>query len=273
VTPRAVRLAGDDRRPLVIAHRGASAYAPENTMAAFRAAVALGAQMIELDVHPTRDGRLAVIHDESIDRTCDGRGFVGEMTLAELQVFDAGLWWGPGFAGERVPALEDVLAFARGRVSVNVEVKAPAGGGPGRVDDAVVRPLFAALDATGMREAVVVSSFQPEVLRAVRRADRSLAIGVLFDTRIETPAGFRIDRLAPHLAAAGELGAVSLHPYWRWTGARLVGAAHEAGLAVFPWTVNREADLARLVAEGADGVITNHPDRLVRVLRRGHGPP
>jgi glycerophosphoryl diester phosphodiesterase len=259
-------------RPLIIAHRGASAYAPENTLAAFRAALALGADMIELDVHPTADRRLAVIHDESIDRTCDGRGFVREMTLAEIQSFDAGRWWGPGFAGQRVPALEEVLALARGRALVNVEVKAPLGGSrPGSVVEEVVAPLLAALDQTGTRDAVLVSAFDPEVLRALRAAAGEVAIGVLTEARVETAAGFRPDRLARPLAVAAEVRAVSLHPYWRFVGPRLAGAAHEAGLAVYPWTVNREADLRRTLALQVDGVITNHPDRLARVIRQaGH---
>lgn len=255
-------------RPLVVAHRGASAYAPENTMAAFRAAMALGADMIELDVHPTADRRLAVIHDESIDRTCDGRGFVREMRLAEIQSFDAGRWWGPGFAGERVPSLDEVLALARGRVQVNVEVKPPRDGWkPGAVEDLVVGPLVAALDGTGTRGEVVVSSFDAGVLRALRRAARHLALGVLVEARVEGPAGFRPERLAPHLHLAAEIGAYSLHSYWRFTGRRMVRAAHEAGLRVFPWTVNREADLRRVVALGVDGIITDRPDRLGRVVK------
>ncbi|HEX7127626.1 MAG TPA: glycerophosphodiester phosphodiesterase family protein [Thermodesulfobacteriota bacterium] len=255
-------------RPLVIAHRGASGYAPENTLAAFRAAIALGADMIELDVHPTADGRLAVIHDESIDRTCDGRGFVREMTLAEIKSFDAGAWWGPGFAGERVPALEEVLALTRGRVQVNVEIKAPRDGtGPGRIEASVVAPLLAALDATGTRREVLVSSFDPAVLRTLRAAAPDLPLGLLTEARIEGPTGFRVDRLAPLLDVAAAVGAYSLHPYWRFCGERAVHAAREAGLRVFPWTVNREADLRRVVGHGADGVITNHPDRLARVVK------
>ncbi len=254
-------------RPLVIAHRGASGYAPENTLAAFRAAIALGADMVELDVHPTADRRLAVIHDASIDRTCDGRGFVREMTLAEIQAFDAGIWWGPGFAGERVPSLDEVLALTRGRCRVNVEVKAPEGGErPGRVEEEVVAPLLAAVEATGTCGEVLVSSFDPVVLRAMRAAS-DLPLGVLFEARVESGAGFRPDRLEPYLTVAAETGAYSLHPYWRFAGCRLVRAAHDAGLRVYPWTVNREADLGKFVGLGVDGVITNHPDRLARVVK------
>lgn len=260
-------------RPLVIAHRGASGYAPENTLAAFRAAIALGADMIELDVHATADRRLAVIHDESIDRTCDGRGFVREMTLAEIKTFDAGVWWGPGFAGERVPALEEVLALSGSRVRVNVEVKAPRGDvHPGSVERDVVAPLLAAVEATGTRHEVLVSSFDPVVLRALRAAAPDLPLGVLTEARVEGAAGFREDHLAPVLQVAAAVGAYSLHPYWRFCGRHVVRAAREAGLKVFPWTVNREADLRRVVGLGADGVITNHPDRLARVVKDHRQP-
>ena len=110
-------------RPLIMGHRGAMGHAPENTMASFRKAVELGVEAIELDVHLSSDGKLVVIHDETLDRTTDGQGPVVAKTLTELKALDAGSWYKPEFAGERIPTLEEVLDWARDRVPVVIEVK------------------------------------------------------------------------------------------------------------------------------------------------------
>src|SRR5919197_4354903 len=101
-------------RPLVVGHRGAMGYAPENTLASFELAVEQGADVVELDVHLSRDGQVVVIHDEQLDRTTDGRGLVGDRTLDELKRLDAGSWFDPRFAGQRIPTLHEVLAWASG---------------------------------------------------------------------------------------------------------------------------------------------------------------
>ncbi|MFZ0879437.1 MAG: glycerophosphodiester phosphodiesterase family protein, partial [Candidatus Acidiferrales bacterium] len=101
------------RQPWIIAHRGASGHAPENTMAAFRQAVEMGATFIETDLHMTRDARFVAIHDASVERTSNGRGAVRDLTLAELKQMDAGLWFDRQFSGERIPTLEEILAFGR----------------------------------------------------------------------------------------------------------------------------------------------------------------
>ena len=113
----------DRSRPLVIAHRGASGSAPENTMAAFSLAVERGAEVVELDVQMTADGYPVVIHNATVNRTTDGTGLVREKTLAELQTLDAGSWFETRFAGERVPTLEEVVTWARGRVALAIEIK------------------------------------------------------------------------------------------------------------------------------------------------------
>src|ERR1700681_4503232 len=118
------RLVQERGRVWVVGHRGAMGHRPENTLASFEHALELGADWIELDVHLTRDGALAVIHDESVDRTTDGHGLVRDHSLLELKLLDAGAWFGPGFVGERVPTLDEVLEFARARNTVvDIEIK------------------------------------------------------------------------------------------------------------------------------------------------------
>src|SRR3712207_1869075 len=114
---------GDRPGPYVIGHRGAAGYAPENTMVSFERALALRADAIELDVHPTKDGSLVVIHDPTLDRTTSGHGPVVEHTLAEIRALDAGSWFHPSFKDERVPTLDEVLDWARRRTPVVIEIK------------------------------------------------------------------------------------------------------------------------------------------------------
>src|SRR3954452_5296438 len=150
-------------RVRVNAHRGAMGYAPENTFAAFELAVAQGADMIEMDVHLTADNQCVVIHDETLERTTDGHGLVGEMTLAELQRFDAGSWFGSEFAGQHIPSLDEVLAWGHGRAIMNIEIKAdpvPYEGIEARVVDLIRRH--------GMQDDVILISFDHRAIKRVK---------------------------------------------------------------------------------------------------------
>ncbi|HKX16797.1 MAG TPA: glycerophosphodiester phosphodiesterase family protein, partial [bacterium] len=150
-------------RVLSVAHRGASREAPENTLAAFHLALDAGAAAIECDVQRTRDGRLVVIHDQTVDRTTDGRGAVGGLAFEDLRRLDAGRWFGPGFAGERVPSLDEVLALVRGRAFVLLEIKH----GP-VFYDGIERQVAEALRRLGMPAAALVMSFDHPAVRAMR---------------------------------------------------------------------------------------------------------
>lgn len=148
---------------LVIAHRGASGYAPENTIAAFRKAVAMGVTFIETDLHLSRDARFVAIHDGTLDRTTNGKGAVHEFTLADLRKLDAGSWFGSEFAGERIPTLEEILQFAKKHdVVFYLELK-PGGSWGGE------HALIGALRESGEIARTVVISFDASILAAVRR--------------------------------------------------------------------------------------------------------
>src|SRR5436309_6496978 len=172
---------GRRHRPLIGAHRGASARAPENTLAAFRAALEDGAELVELDVHLTRDGRLAVIHDEETRRTTGTAGVVAELSMAELRRLDAGRHKGRHWVGEPIPELGDVIAALRGRLLVNVEVKGGA---------AAVPALARCVAEHDIADAVIVSSFDPAVVHAVGVCNTSLLWPALL-------AGLLVVRPAP----------------------------------------------------------------------------
>jgi glycerophosphoryl diester phosphodiesterase len=230
--------------PQIIAHRGASAEAPENTLAAYRRALAIGVHGVELDVNLSADGEPMVIHDHVLDRTTDGHGPVGARTLLELRQLDAGRWFGEAFAGERLLTLAEALDILRA-VRVIVEIKAGLGRTPGiaaRVAD-VIR-------ASAHRE-VTVSSFDHPLLVEVTAALPELDIAVLYTARPINP-----------LRLAQEAGARTLQPYWFWLTPDVVTSAHAAGLRVETWVVDEPADQARVIDMGVDAVMTNHPRRL-----------
>ena len=168
--------------PLVIAHRGRSGVAPENTLEAFRRAIDAGADAIELDVRLTKDGHVAVIHDRWVDRTTSGTGVIGKLTLAEIKEFDAGSWFGPDFKSARVPTLDEVFEEVPRSFPVNVELK---------VRNHVVKHRASAVVETVLRhrrlESTTVASFNPLALRASRRLEPRITRGYLWSARHPLP--------------------------------------------------------------------------------------
>ncbi|MCL6482167.1 MAG: glycerophosphodiester phosphodiesterase [Firmicutes bacterium] len=237
-------------RPWVIAHRGASGHAPENTLAAFRRAVELGAQFIETDLRLTRDSHLVALHDETLDRTTSGHGRVEDYTLAELRALDAGAWFAPEFAGERIPTLAEILAFSHEHdIGFYLEIK------PGGVWSRE-HPLVGALRGSPVTDRLVVLCFDAQVLKAIHDLDPLLMTGLLEQHQ----AAGAVER-------ALAVGARQLAPHWTLVSRELVQQAHAAGLVVVPWTVNDPAPMCTLLALGVDGIVTDYPDRLVEQLR------
>jgi glycerophosphoryl diester phosphodiesterase len=232
-------------------------YAPENTMASFELALELGADVIELDVHLSRDDEVVVIHDEELERTTDGHGLVREHTLAELRRLDAGGWFAPRFAGQRIPTLDEVLGWARHNGGprgphIAIEIKNGPIFYPG-IEARVVELL----ERHAMRGRALVISFDHHALRRVRALDGEVLSGVLY-------GGRPID--AVPLAQAA--GAQVLEPHWSFVTAEDVAGAHAAGLRVCAWATSEAATLRRLLAAGVDAVATNHPDVLAQLVRK-----
>lgn len=230
---------------LIIAHRGASGELPENTLPAFAAALEAGADMCELDVQLSRDGAAVVIHDDTVERTTNGTGAVSTMTLAEIRNLDAGVKFGAAFAGTRIPTLDEVLTLAHGRCALNIELKSPG----------VEREVCRLVRAHGRFNDTIVSSFDWNLLAAVRRLEPSLALGVLAETQIE-----------PMFEAALRLHAVSVNPRFDTVTPSMVERAHHAGLKLLVWTVDAIMDIKRLIALGVDGIMTNYPARMAEIL-------
>ena len=246
------------------AHRGASGYAPENTLAAFELAARMGAHAVELDVRRSLDGELIVMHDPTPARTTDvARVFpdragqpVESFTLAELRQLDAGAWFGPGFAGERVPTLAETMDLLAGYgLGLLLEAKDPARypGLAGQIAHALrtVQPRWLRTAVAGR---LTVESFDWDFVRELRAVLPRVSVGLLG---------------APEPAAlAGLAGfADQINPAESDVTAEYVEAVHQYGMAVNVWTVDEPAALARVVAAGVDGVISNRPDRVAAVVR------
>jgi glycerophosphoryl diester phosphodiesterase len=240
--------------PFAAAHRGASGERPENTLAAFERALELRVDFIELDVHLSSDGVPVVIHDDDLQRTTNGSGSVRSKTLAELKALDAGTWSESPWPDQRIPTLSEVFASFGGQTRFLIEIKT----GPfdfAGIEDKVEHEIR----QVGLVDSVVVISFDHWVLRRLRNANPSLATGALYACRPADPVG---------LARAA--GADLLMPHWAFVNGEDVRVSHDAGLSVFPWTVDEPDAIRALVRLGVDGIVSNWPDRVME-LRKSAG--
>jgi glycerophosphoryl diester phosphodiesterase len=227
----------------IMGHRGAPADEPENTLRSFARALALGVAAVELDVHLTRDGRLAVIHDDTLDRTTNGTGRVQDFTLAELQRLDAG-------RGEPVPSLEEVFDLVQRKAHLVVELKQP--------DAAEALRRF--LQERRAFDCATVISFWHPALKALKAAEPRLTTGVLMVGCPADPVG---------LARAADADALILQ--YAYVTPELVAAAHNAGLLVYVWNIDETDTLKPYLTMNLDGIGSNRPGVLIEYLQALEG--
>jgi glycerophosphoryl diester phosphodiesterase len=230
---------------LVIAHRGAAGRAPENTLAAFAAAIEDGADLLEIDVQETIDGEVVVIHDSDFMKIAGDPRKVWDVTYEETRAIDIGSWFGPEFSSERLPTLEEVLELARGKVRVDIELKYY--GHDERLEERVV----SIVEDTDMVPEVVIMSLNQAAIRKIRTLRPSWTIGLLTATALGNLTRVDADFLAVHTGMATS-------PFVR--------SAHKVGKDVYVWTVNDAANMSRMVGRGVDGIITDEPALAKRVL-------
>lgn len=235
------------------AHRGASGLAPENTLAAFREALAFPfVQWMELDVQLSGDGVPVVIHDDRVNRTTNAAGRVVDYTAAQLSALDAGSWFAKRFAGEGVPALEEVIETAKGRCRLNIELKTYGGLYP-MLEQRVVELVY----KHGLQHDAVITSFDGEALRKVRRLSEEIETGLIVDKIAPQKALAELRRLE---AGFLSLGYPSVTP-------ELMALMRQAEVAVMAWTVNERTEMRRVAAIDPTIIIcTNYPDRYGQLL-------
>jgi glycerophosphoryl diester phosphodiesterase len=233
---------------MVIAHRGASSYAPENTLAAFDLALEMGVRHIELDVDFTSDGHIVVIHDDTVDRTTNGSGPVTSHTLAALRALDAGSWFGDKFTGERIPTFHEVLERYKGRVHLHTEIKGHSPSLSQRTADLI--------RTHGMEEQVTITSFQNVRLEEMRAYAPELPTGWLV---VEVSEAI--------IAQARAMGVTQLCPRANTVTPELVRRLHAEGFVARAWGVTTEDLMQQVVQAGADGMTINFPDKLMAYLQ------
>ncbi len=236
---------------MIQGHRGASAYAPENTLPAFRLAVEMGADGIECDIHLTRDGHFVVCHDHTVDRTSDGKGEISDMTLDEIKALDFGAKFDARFAGTKAPTLEEMLDVVKDMKVINIEIK--------RFEhemglDAALDMLYRIISERKLIKNTIVSSFDKLALKRLKQLHGDIYTCLLYD-KMQRPA-----------MTAAKLGCSAIHPHFGYLKRRTVNGAHEKGLKVNCWTANTENEIDSMIKLGCDGIITNYPD--VAIKRR-----
>jgi glycerophosphoryl diester phosphodiesterase len=237
-------------RVIKIAHRGASGLFPENTRAAFQKAIEVGADMIEMDCQLTLDGHIVVFHDEKLSRVARARGTVAQRSLDQLKRLDVGSWRKKGFAGERIPALEEVLAFVDGQVNLCIDIKQYPGSPAG-----IELKLLFTITHFDYMDRVIFSSFDHNCLRRVRELAPEAPIGVI------CARGMREDPIA----AAVAIGARSIHPQKGIASRDFLQRAWDEGLDVYVWTVNDLPDIEKFASWGVQGIISDYPERFGRL--------
>lgn len=231
------------------AHRGASSIAPENTMPAFKEAMQQGADGIECDVRMTRDGVPVVIHDEYVNRTTDGFGWVYEYTFAELQKLDAGSWFHPKYAGVKIPSLEELLAWlTTNQLLLNIEIKDDF------FRDDLIPRILDLLYIYRLKDRTVISSYDAETLQQVRK----------YDAKIETAYIYFFHHEPWRVATAVKANA--LHPFYPFITRETIQIAKRYRLGVVPYTVDEWADIRHMLQYEISGIITNYPNRVRKIL-------
>ena len=235
-------------RPAVIAHRGASGYAPENTRAAYSLAITLGTGAVETDVHLSRDGVVVTIHDETVERTSNGAGQVDQMTFEDLQQLDFGSWYGAGFIGEPLPTLHDYFDALNGQAVACVEIK----GGEG-IEQRLVR-ILAQRDRS---DDVVFFSFDAEAIVAMKQLLPEVPALFLLPWTEET---IPCDPMQVERAVGLGMDAVGMD--WQRLDRAVVETAHRQGLVVFAYTVNTREAVETCLAATVDCIISDVPDQV-----------
>lgn len=237
----------------VFAHRGSSGTAPENTIAAFREAAALPIYGVEFDVHMTKDGELVVIHDERIDRTTNGSGFVKDLTLKELRQFDAGSWFSADFTGQLIPTLEEVLeVFNQRHHQLNIELKSDIFPYIGMGDKVV-----ALVEKMGMEDRVIISSFDHESIRAIKTKTPTIETGALFgEVLVDSyEYGKKIPADALHMSLPAALRPAAAE-------------AMNKGAVVRVWTVNEIIYVDMLLQTDVEAIFTDYPEKMFEYIKQ-----
>lgn len=244
----------------VISHRGANKVTPQNTIEAFKKAIQFRADGFETDVHLTSDGVPVICHNYTIDKTSDGKGAIASNTLDHLKRFDFGSYFHHSYKGVEIPTLEEFLTLSKkaNLKVLNIEIKSPR-----NKDYIIVDKILDAVKAHGLFDKLLISSFDPDLLVYIKDKDENCKTGFLYSP--DKPITYK-RVLGNEIGFAKSIDADALHPHQMFVTQKLIDEAHENGIMVNPWTVNKEKDIIKLVKMGVDGVITDVPNIAKRLI-------
>lgn len=231
---------------VVMAHRGGSAAAPENTLIAYKKAIEMGADYAELDVRQTKDGAIVLMHDKTVHRTTGVKGFVWDLTLEELKQLEAGSWFGKEFRGEPIPTLEEVIRLAKGRMKLNIEVKISEN------EPGIAQKVVDIVRSEDFSRDCLITSFDMETVKTFKEIAPDLETGLIFDKEYHSDVF--------------EGGWDVLSTNHELVDAEFVRHAKDNGKKIYAWTVNEREEMLRLIGLGVDGILTDKPDLLKSVL-------
>ena len=237
------------KKVLIFAHRGASGVAPENTLSAFKKAIELKADYIEFDVHQSIDGEIVIMHDANTYRTTGHFGSIKNMTLEELKQLDCG-------DGERIPTLRELVKLAKGKIGLNCEVKARG------LDEQLVNII----NDEEMIESTIISSFKHDVLLRIQKLEPRIKLASLEPTRTGWIKSWLSRKKLIRVAINNTFYAIN--PFFKLVSENFKNRAHDNDIKIFPWTVNSESAINKLINIGVDGIITNEIQRVRALLNR-----
>lgn len=243
--------------PLIIAHRGASGYAPENTLASVQKALDMGVDIIEVDIHLSKDKELIVIHDATLDRTTNGMDEVQDHTLAALKKLDAGGWFDKSFEGEPIPTLREVMKLINGQSVILIEIKKGKSG----IYTGIEQKVVDIIRAFKAEKWSIVQSFEPEVIEKMHKIAPDITLHKLIVGTIPIFSVYHDGKFRARSVYSFDY-VQAINPYHYLLTQRFINETHKRGMKVFTYTINDENEIENVLKMGVDGIVTNFPDRV-----------
>ncbi|GGA79536.1 glycerophosphodiester phosphodiesterase [Ornithinibacillus halotolerans] len=238
----------------IFGHRGSAGTHPENTMEAYQEAIRVGADGLEIDVHLTKDGKIAVFHDETVDRVTDGRGHVKDFTMDELKKLDAGNHLSEEFKGAKIPELKEVLALVKeANILINIELKNVFYLEYPHLEEMVLKEV----ERFNLKKQTIISSFNHLSMRHMRALDSEIDIAILYSAKLIEPWNY-----------AETVGATSLHPHLYSMTEEMIRYSEAHHIPVRPYTVNDEKLMEYFFQLGCEAIITDYPERAITIRSR-----
>lgn len=243
------------KKVFIIAHRGFSGVAPENTLISFKKAIEIGADMIEFDVSLSKDGIPVVIHDKTVNRTTNSKGKVENFTLEELKSFDAGSWYKTEFKDEKIPTLEEVIKISKGKIILNIEIKKYSVKRKIKVDG-LEHKIVQLLEKYEMTNDVLISSFSKMAIQRIKEFNSDIPVAYLYRFGLNPRV----------IKAFDKFGIYSFNISKRSFSKKSLNNLHDKGIKLNLYTINQKREMRKFIKHGVDGIITNYPNKLIEVI-------